>query len=61
MDPQGSKMKEDPKHYRTSHRIKGMIELFAFYYILEWINIMISIIISIILNLKSLLTLIYLG
>jgi hypothetical protein len=61
MDPQGSKMKEDPKHYRTSHRIKGMIELFALYYTLEWINIKISTIISTILNLKSLLNLAYLG
>jgi hypothetical protein len=61
MDPQGSKIKEDLKHYRTSHRIKGIIELFALYYTLKWINIKISIIINIILNLKSLLTLAYLG
>jgi hypothetical protein len=53
-------MKEDPKYYRISYRIKGMIELFAFYYTLEWINIKISIMISTILNLKSLLILAYL-
>jgi hypothetical protein len=42
MDPQGSKVKEDPEYYRTSHRIKRIIKLFAFYYTLEWINIKIS-------------------
>jgi hypothetical protein len=34
MDPQGSKMKEDSEYYRISHRIKGIIELFTFYYTL---------------------------
>jgi hypothetical protein len=34
MDPQGSKIKEDSEHYRTSHRIKGIIKLFTLYYTL---------------------------
>jgi hypothetical protein len=65
MNPQGSKKKEDPKHYGTSHRIKGRIKLFTLYYTPKWINTkintMISTMISTILNPKSLLTLAYLG